>query len=297
MRLRAGALFVAVLTSCPSLGPLKIKCRDDLDCPAPARCVSTFCSEHEGSGGGSAGGGVAGGGVAGGGSAGGSAGGSGFCRSRSPAPKFCADFDEPDADVDFERWGGRYDGDAGYVVLDTQHVASAPRSMNVVIQPQSGGCIFAIGYKGLDTDGGPQRAKLAFSGRWPSGGYLGPFAQLGLEGFGSDGGLCQAVLSGFGGSFDVLEQGQRAASAYSHTHNSPAVVPRDTFVRLEIDYDLTARRMVLRVDGGVVLDEGFTVPCPYGPMTRIGFALGFWCINSPSAAQRLWFDDVTLDFQ
>lgn len=284
MSLRACALLVAVLTSCPSLGPLKVKCRDDLDCPAPSRCVSSFCAESAGAGGGSAGGG--------------SAGGSGFCESLSPPAKFCADFDEPDADVDFVRWSGRSNEDGGSVLLDTQQFASPPRSMRAVIQPQPGGCEFIIANKHLDTDGGPQKAKLSFTGRWPSGGYTGPFAQLGFERFGSGAGLCQAVLSGSGGTFDVLEQGQStAANAYSHTHGSLVPIPRDVFVRLELEYDLTARRMVLKVDGGVVLDAGFQMSCPYGPMTRIGFAAGFWCINSPSSTQQLWFDDVTLDFQ
>lgn len=284
-----------MLTSCPSLGPLKLKCRDDLDCPAPARCVSTVCSEDDGAGGGTAGGGAAGGGVAGGGAAGGS----GFCSSRSPAPKFCADFDEPDADVDFTRWSLRDDGDAGYVVLDTQHVASAPRAMRAVVQPQAGGCVFVIVAKNLDTDGGPQKARLGISARFPTGGYAGPFAQLGLERSGTGAGLCQVVLAGDGTRFDVLEQGQNGAgmNAYSYTHNTAAAIPRDAYVRLEVEYDLTGRRIVLKVDGGVVLDAGFQMACPYGPMTRVDVAAGFWCINAPASTQQLWFDDVTVDYQ
>jgi hypothetical protein len=293
------AVATAALSGCPSLGPVRIACGSDADCPSGVCAADSFCTQS-GSGGGTANGGGVGAGGGSAGAGGGDAGHRRFCDSLDAGHLFCEDFDEPDADVDFTHWSYVSTDDAGRVVLDSSQANSPPRSMLAYMNPRPGSCYFThADYSATTT---ARRGHAELSVRLGSG-YSGVFGTISFST--NNVGACQLALwqsddpTGHfdGGVFGLLDQalpwGQNAT--YSDSFFSSSPIRHDTWVRVGLDYDIAHRTLALSIDGTVVLDGGLQDTCPYPNPDSVALTAGLLCVDQPAAVYRVWYDDIVFD--
>jgi hypothetical protein len=331
MRALASLTVAVALVACPSLGPVKIACRTNEDCPEGLACLGGFCSAFgEGGGGGVAATGGGAGGGAGGTDAGSDAGvdagsdagsdagvdaghdagrdagtdagsdggfdaGVRFCDGPGAGHWFCEDFDAPDADVDFTRWTWTSTDDAGRPRVDTSQAHSPPRSLLAYMMPRSGTCFFSDANLTQST---PHRhAVEELSVRFAPGSQS-VFGAVNINTAAV--GACIGAIWVTNNKFGVLEQGYdntMATVTYSNSHFSSVPVPVDTWVHLRFEYDIAASHVKLYVDGGLAIDEAFQTTCPYPNPDSTTFRVGEMCVDNPGTLMQIWYDDITFDSQ
>jgi hypothetical protein len=218
-----------------------------------------------------------------------------YCASLTPAPRFCDDFDSIPLAA---KWSDVKVFDGGGVALDTAFARSSPRSLRSWIDGNRMGsdCTYATVATSLV---GPARAthlgyavrfgdESAVSGRDAS--------HISSQSLGTGGDLCSVLVNVSASALVVEEQVQTAQppSSRNQPHTATRSVTARQWARLEVDVDYVAKRLVLTLDGQIVVDDAVALDCPH--QGRPASALvGLYCAPNVPAAISVRYDDVVFD--
>jgi hypothetical protein len=210
----------------------------------------------------------------------------GFCASRSPAPKFCDDFDDDDLEDDWAVLTAQ----GGEAVLDPSVAVSPPASL-------------AVGTAGL---GAMQNANVhlrATANGAPTGHVVLAFEMMLATTAYTQGAIAVATLDVSSSHFFTLylRDGDTDAPAATLEEITQSGTTRHVLSKLPgagvwthvtIDVDIGGAKASVSWGNEKVLDATTTPGPAQDPTIRIGAVY----VNGPAAPFEARFDDVTLDF-
>jgi hypothetical protein len=211
-----------------------------------------------------------------------------FCKSLTPAPRFCDDFDDEQSLQ--PRWDDLMVGTGRTVQLDPSVFRSPPRSLLATLTQPVSGCSYASAVKAFK--GAFKTTHLAYSA------YVADPSEfstsiISQQGFDGANGVCQILLQIGPQSSQILEQLVTGTNT-SHNHAVAFGWTARKWTRFEITYDLAASKIVVTIDGAPALSEATTIAsCPYAP-GDVSFHVGFHC-EDQNALHKVHIDDVTFD--
>ena len=212
----------------------------------------------------------------------------GFCATRTPAPRFCDDFDDGDLDDDWTV-GTVLNGEP---ILDTSSATSVPASFAVETLPL----------------GGTESAHVhlrATAGGAPTGHVILAFEMMLATATFTQGTIAIATLDVSQNHFftlylrdgdpdapaATLEETDEAATTTRHVLSK--LPPANTWTHVTIDIDVGAAKANVLWGNEKVLDDAPIIAAPASdPTIRVGAVY----VYGPADPFEARFDDVTLDF-
>lgn len=221
-----------------------------------------------------------------------------YCASlgaRDAQPAFCDDFDGVPLAA---KWNEVKVLDGGGVTVDTAFFRSSPHSLRSWLNGHrtGSGCDYANVATSLV---GPAHAThLGYALRFGDDSAVsGPdSSHVSSQSIGTGGDLCSVLVDVSTAALVVEEQVQTAQppSRRNLPHAASRALVQRQWSRLEIDVDYVSKRLVLTVDGQVVVDDAVNLDCPHvgRPATAL---VGLYCAPSTSETISVRYDDVVFD--
>lgn len=223
---------------------------------------------------------------------------SGFCRSRSPAPMFCDDFDEETSP--FPRWGQGPDGQKS---IDSLAARSRPSSLRSSLPAGSPSCARATVTKRLDGDFRAARVSLAVRFDDPADldGYTAVMAQELVVHVGQDSVTCQAILylhptmppRVYEQVITSYPDGGSSTSDDAN-HDMTKTVAAGEWHVIDVDHDRRTGRLRVVMDDNLEIDEPLRSACAAGNAPA-DLQVGLFCVGERARESAVRVDDVTFD--
>jgi hypothetical protein len=223
---------------------------------------------------------------------------SGFCRSQSPAPMFCDDFD--DETSPFPRWEP---GPDGQKIIDSRAARSQPSSLRSSVPAGGPDCARATVKKRLEGDFRAARVSLAVRFDDPAelDGYTAVMAQEFLVQVGSNSDSCQAILllhptmppRVFEQVITSFPDGG-ASTPPGTNHDMKKTIAAGEWHVIDIDHDRRTGHLRVLVDGKLEIDEPLQSVCALGDAPA-DLQVGLFCMDPRARESAVRIDDVSFD--
>jgi hypothetical protein len=218
-----------------------------------------------------------------------------FCASLDAAPRFCDDFDGVPLAA---KWNDVKMLAGGGVAVDTAFARSSPRSLRSWLDGNRTGADCDYATVATSLAGSAHATHLGYAVRFGDDSAVSGHdaSHISAQSLGTGGDLCGVFVDVSASALIVEEQVQvtQPRSMRNHPHAATRAIPPRQWARIEVDVDYVARRVVLTLDGEIVVDDAVALDCPH--VGRLASALvGLYCVPNIPEAISLRYDDVVFD--